>query len=178
MVNHQLSIKNSGVSKMDFFKIALPIIFLLLLGCSSSIEAKQDRIASLDAYWAEVSRCVKEGDFQGYSSTIHPEGVLVAGTGKKAYPLTKALSNWEKNFTATKAGETTEGVSFKFSERLGDETTAHETGMFLYWKAHADGKKKIEYIHLAALLVMKNGEWKILMEHQKSKGTKEEWDAL
>ena len=30
----------------------------------------------------------------------------------------------------------------------------------------------------ADLLLKKDGKWKIIMEYQKSRGTKEEWDAL
>ena len=70
------------------------------------------------------------------------------------------------------------GVSFRFSKRIGDETTAFETGMFLYYQIKPDGKKRTEYIHLEALLLKKSDGWKILMENQKAKGTKAEWDKL
>jgi hypothetical protein len=40
-----------------------------------------------------------------------------------------------------------------------------------------DGKKKMDYINFEALLV-KDGPWKIMMEYQKSKATKEDWDKL
>jgi hypothetical protein len=153
----------------------LPV--LLLVSCTSVTLPATDRLQELDAYWKEVSRCVGEGDFKGYSATCHEEGVLVAGTSNKAYSLNKALSNWEKNFINTKSGKMPAGVEFRLSKRLGDESTAHETGMFLYWEVK-EGKRINEYIHLEALLIKKNGRWLMLMEYQKSKGTKAEWDAL
>jgi hypothetical protein len=69
-------------------------------------------------------------------------------------------------------------VSFRFSQRLHDATTAHETGMFLYTATGPDGQEKPEYIEFQALLVKGDGKWRILMEYQKSKSTREAWEAL
>ena len=69
-------------------------------------------------------------------------------------------------------------VAFRFSQRFGDATTAHETGIFRYSATNAEGETKIEFIHLQALLVKKAEGWKILMEYQKSPATAAEWQAL
>ena len=135
------------------------------------------RLAELDAYWAEVSRCVKEGDFEGYTATFHKDGVLVAGSKNEAYPISQALDRWEIDFTETKSGEITASVEFRFSKRLGDKTTAHETGMFFYSRVNADGTKTLNYMEFEALLI-KCGTWKIMMEYQKSEGTEEQWNKL
>lgn len=160
------------------------MIFVFALGllCSSIPSAAEDvkdpRVAQLDTFWSEVSRSVGEGDFPAYKATCHPEGVLVSGIKKTSSPLSVALARWEKEFTATKSGEMKASVAFRFSQRLGDETTAHETGIFLYSSAGPDGKPNQEYIHFEVLLVKKDGHWMTLMEYQKSKASREEWDAL
>ena len=69
-------------------------------------------------------------------------------------------------------------VAFRFSQRFGDATTAHETGIFRYTATTADGETKVEFIHFQALLLKKKAGWKILMEYQKSPAAEEEWDAL
>ncbi len=135
------------------------------------------RTNELDAYWAEVSRAVAEGDFKGYSATCHKAGVLVSGTTQTSQPLSEALARWKKDFVQTKSGKIKASVKFRFSQRIGDKTTAHETGMFLYTSVDSEGTRKEDYIHLEALLVKKQ-TWKILMEYQKSAGTAQEWAAL
>ena len=146
-------------------------------GESASSEAA--RLAELDAYWAEVSRCVEEGDFAGYVATCHPEGVLVAGTRGLSQPLSDALKRWEKDFIDAKSGAIKASVAFRFSQRLGDATTAHETGIFLYWNTAGGGPPKKEYVHFQALLLKNDkGEWKVMMEYQQSRATKEEWEKL
>jgi hypothetical protein len=135
------------------------------------------RLAELDSFWAEISRTVREGDFEAYTATCHGEGVLVSGIKNTSEPLSKALARWKQEFADTKSGKIKASVEFRFSKRIGDETTALETGIFLYSSTTADGQVKKEYIHFEELLVKRNG-WKGLMENQKSKATREEWEAL
>lgn len=149
----------------------------VLMSLSGILAADEARLAELDAYWAEVSRAVGSGDFEGYQATCHPEGVLVSGSRQSSQPLAKALARWKPEFDATKTGKIKASVEFRFSKRLNDETTAHETGIFLYSSTNADGNTTKEYVHFEGLLVKKD-RWKILMEFQKSKATPEEWDAL
>lgn len=149
---------------------------LCLLSCSLRAD-EASRLGELDAYWKDVSRAVAAGDFTAYAATCHADGVLVSGTKKTSYPLTEALARWEPEFQDTAAGKIKASVEFRFSQRIGDRSTAHETGMFLYSTVDADGHTKKAYIHFEALL-LKRGTWKIMMEYQKSEGTKEEWDAL
>jgi hypothetical protein len=157
------------------------IVILVLLGFPDFLfaeDAKGPKTAELTAFWAEVSRSVHEGDFEAYVATCHPDGVLVSGVKKSSSPLSEALARWKKEFTATRSGEMKANVEFRFSRRFGDETTAHETGIFFYSGVAPDGKKIEEYIHFEILLVKTGGSWKTLMEYQKSKATPQEWEAL
>ncbi|MCH1502424.1 MAG: hypothetical protein L7V86_02470 [Verrucomicrobiales bacterium] len=137
------------------------------------------REAALDALWAEVSRSVMEGDFAGYSATCHPDGVLVSGSKAQSYPLSKALAGWKQGFEDTKAGKMKASVAFRFSQRFGDATTAHETGIFLYTSEPTGGEANKAYIDFEALLLKDGeGEWKVMMEYQKSAVNEEAWEAL
>lgn len=133
------------------------------------------RLAELDAYWREASRTVREGDFAGYKATYHDDAVLV--TLKDSVPIGQALARWKPGFDNTRAGAMKAGVQFRFSRRVGDDTTAHESGIFLYSETGADGKRKDSPVHFEALLI-KRGGWKMVMEYQKHPATQAEWDAL
>ena len=153
-------------------------IFLCCAQISGAADTPDARLAELDAYWDTVSRAVAEGDFEGYKATCHPEGVLVSGSKKTSHPLSVALARWEKDFTATKAGRVKASVEFRFSQRFGDAATAHETGIFLYTSEDSEGRVTRKHIHFEALLVKRRGDWKILMEYQKSKVERGQWEAL
>lgn len=132
--------------------------------------------AELDVYWAEVSRTVAEGDFDGYASLYHPDAVLVAGSSG-SLPIEKALAGWKQGFDDTRDGKAEAGVEFRFISRVNDETTAHETGVFRYTLESADGEDVVALVHFEALLVKKDGRWLMVMEYQKQPATDAEWDA-
>jgi hypothetical protein len=93
--------------------------------------------------------------------------------------MTTALARWKARFDNTKEGRQMDTVDFRFSERIGDETTAFEKGIFYFTSHDSSGNLKSEtYIHIEAVLVKRNERWLCLVEHQKSIATKEEWDAL
>lgn len=141
-------------------------------------DSGQARLGELDAYWALVSRAVNEGDFEAYTATCHAEGVLVSGSKQMSQPLATALARWRQDFVDTRSGKVKASVEFRFSRRVGDATTAHETGIFCYTSQAPGGPIKREYIHLEALLLKKQDGWKILMENQQGPATEAEWEAL
>jgi hypothetical protein len=135
------------------------------------------RLSALNAYWTEVARAVGSGDFEAYRATCHEAGVLVSGAKKTSYPLALALERWKQGFLDTRAGRMQATVHFRFSQRWGDTTTAHETGIFRYATSDASGQGTTNYVHFEALL-SKQGTWKILMEYQKGPATQDDWDRL
>ena len=140
-------------------------------------QAASAQVATeLDTYWGELSRTVVEGDFEGYAILYHPDAVLVAG-GSRTYPIATALAGWKQGFDDTRDGRAVAGVEFRFTERLNDETTAHDTGMFRYTFDPEDGKGMVALVHFEALLVKKDGRWLMVMEYQKGSATDEEWAA-
>jgi ketosteroid isomerase-like protein len=178
---------------MKKIKTVLNLIFILNIATNyasyptsvmiGEMQTSKDslRLAELDNFWAEVSRTVNEGDFEGYKATYHEDAVVVFTTreNKASISITKALQNWKQDFIDTKEGRTQNSVEFRFSQRIGDETTAHETGIFVFQSK--DGSVKANpkrFIHFEALLVKRDNAWLMVMEYQKSKATEEEWELL
>jgi ketosteroid isomerase-like protein len=150
---------------------------LLLVVSQTSFADQNERLAELDAYWAGAARTVREGDFEGYSATYHQDAILVSGAKKESYPISKALAGWKQGFVDTKTKKMKANVEFRFTQRLGDDTTAHETGMFHYWTVDADGKTTDAYVHFEGLLIKKKTGWKLMMEYQTSPATLSQWNA-
>lgn len=143
--------------------------------------ADSTRLAELDQFWLKLAKTVQEGNFEGYKALYHKDAIVVfaSGNNKTSMPIGKALSAWKKGFADTKEGNQIDKVAFRFSQRIGDETTAHETGIFIFSSVDNTGKVKGKYIiHFEMLFEKKENEWYALMEYQKSEGTQEEWDAL
>jgi hypothetical protein len=132
--------------------------------------------AELDAYWTELSRTVAEGDFEGYSELYHPDAVLVM-QGSGSVPIGNALAAWKQGFDDTRDGNAVAGVEFRFTGRLHDATTAHESGIFRYTMEPGEGDAVVALVWFEALLVKKDGRWLMVMEYQKEPATDEDWVA-
>ncbi|HAM70301.1 MAG TPA: hypothetical protein DCM86_01485, partial [Verrucomicrobiales bacterium] len=159
------------------------LLVLLLLGSGDGSPAgaaeagAESRLGELDRFWARIARAVREGDFEAYQATCHPDGVLVRGAARTTLPLTEALAGWKAGFVETRSGRVKAGVEFRFSQRLGEASSAHETGIFHYFTITADGERKESYVHFEAVLI-KRGGWQTLTEYQKAPATRAEWEAL
>lgn len=144
-------------------------------------EKDSSRISELNSYWKQISKVVKDGDIEGYRATYHKDAVIIFATGnnKTSVSLSTALEGWKKGFQDTKDGKMKANVEFRFSQRIGNETTAHETGIFRYSSTDTSSKVSESYIiHFEMLLVKRNNKWFGVMEYQKSVATQKEWDAL
>lgn len=153
-----------------------PTVLMMLMTPQSVFSSDQGQVDTLNAFWEEASRVVAEGDFNAYKASYHEDAVLVSTSAKTSYPISQALIKWEQGFNDTRAGNLVASVEFRFTQRLHDATTAHETGIFHYSAIPVDGEPSEAYVHFEALLVNKNG-WKTVMEFQKLIATKEEWQA-
>jgi len=149
----------------------------ICLAPSILAAVEEARLEELNAYWTEVSRAVRDGDFEAYKATCDDEGVLVSISRRSSVPLSQALARWKPGIDDTKAGKQRSSVAFKFGQRLGDDTTAHETGIFHYVSVDSKGERQDDYLHFEGLLLKKDG-WKMVMEYQKTAATLAEWDAL
>lgn len=142
------------------------------------VNVQPDPTPEVDAYWAEVSRTVAEGDFDGYAALYHPDAVLVNGISGESYPISDALDGWKQGFLDTQDGKMSASVEFRFSKRIHGETTAHDTGIFCYTSQMEGEDPQPIYIHFQGLLVKKDGQCLMTMEYQMASATEEEWKAL
>lgn len=124
-----------------------------------------------------MARTIQEGDFEGYSRLYHPDAVLVELVSGTSHPIAQGLARWKQGFLDTHDGKARASVSFHFTQRLHDETTALETGIFRYTFKPEGGDETVYMAHLESLLVRMNGRWVTLMEYQKQPATEEEWKA-
>ena len=106
------------------------------------------RIQELNKYWNNLVKTVIKGDFEGYRKAYHKDAVIVltAGKNKTSSPAEEILARWKQGFVDTKRGRNISNVEFRFSQRLGDTTTAHETGIFQYTTSKSDGSNKVKYL--------------------------------
>lgn len=153
------------------------VLATVLFTALTALPAAGQTEVELDAYWAELARTVADGDFDGYAAGYHDDAVLVSLGSGTSYPISEALAGWKEGFDDTVAGRASAGVEFRFTQRLSDATTAHETGMFRYFIGSPGEEPQVALFHFEGLLVKQEGGWKMIMEYQKEPATEAEWEA-
>jgi len=153
-------------------------IFTLILTLSN-ITAQETSVAlEIDTAWEKLKKTISKGDFNSFKSVYHQDAIFVNGILKKSYPIKNAFDGWKQGFDDTKSGIISAHLDVRFSQRLYDNTSAHEIGIFHYYTINKDGKLSDSYVHFESLWVKKNNKWLMIMEYQKSSTDKDEWNEL
>lgn len=156
-----------------------------LTACTSAIflmafsivgQANDQMSAEINAnVWNLISRTVVENDISGMANAYHPDAVLV--TQKGTFPISSTLERWGKGMEEIITAGSSADVSFRFTRRIDNAETAFESGMFRYVLTDSDGEEQVSIFAFEALLIKKEGQWKILMERQIKEVGEKEWSA-
>ena len=156
-----------------------PLTALLTLGAATLLAATapSPTTATIDAdVWSAVAASVVHDDIAAMGRTYHPDAVLVTNDGTRS--IATALAGWGKGMVDNKSKGIRATVEFRFTKRQDDVQTAFETGVFKYTVIDKAGVSTPSYRRLEALLVKRQGKWRILMERQLDAVTEKEWDAI
>jgi len=166
-------------------QITIILIAILLIPFAAMSDNHADKKAELDAYWKQVSQTVQTGDAAGYQALYHSDAVVVTGRalGDGGPGSTSLISDmikkWQAGFDKTKAGEINANVIFRFSDTAVGSGSAHQTGVFHYFTVNNTTRDRYDvYVNFDALLVKKDGKWLMVMEHQKSLSSRDEFITI
>lgn len=155
------------------------LVAILSLGASTLLAslAPSPTSAVIDAdVWKPIAASVVNDDIGAMGRTYHPDAVLVSNDGTRS--IASALAGWGKDMVANKAKGTRATVEFRFTKRQDDTETAFETGVFKYTVIDKAGVSTPSYRRLEALLVKRQGKWRIVMERQLEAVTEATWNAI
>ena len=126
--------------------------------------------------WSIISEAVAANDCDKMASVYHPDAVLVSTAGSIA--VATQLVTWGQGMEKIMTEGRSANVSFRFSSRQGDRTTAFECGIFRYAETNAAGVEEPRFVYLEALFVKKEGRWLMVMERQLAAADESAWNAL
>jgi ketosteroid isomerase-like protein len=157
-------------------KISKCLTALLFLTFSVGVLADAHVSTDIDeTVWEVVSQTVVDNDIVGMASVYHPDAVLVSQKG--TYTIASTLARWGEGMEKIQSEGSKADVSFSFGHRQDTDETAFESGMFRYVLTDVAGEEQVEIIAFEALLVKKDGQWKILMERQLHEVSEADWSA-
>ena len=153
-------------------------IFLVSIVLVQFSFSESDVIEELNSSWDIIKKSVNNGDFRKFKTMYHRDAILVNGIKERTYPIRNAFDGWEQGFKDTKAGDMDANLELKFSQRIFDNSTAHETGIFHYYTINQSGEISDSFIYFESLWIKKQNKWFMVMENQLSRASKTGWDSF
>ena len=130
----------------------------------------------IDSLWAAVSGTVASNDCAGMAALYHPDAVLVSSDSTMA--VSEKMTVWNEGMEKIRAEGRSASVSFRFSSRQHDVSTAFDCGIFRYAETDAAGVEQPVFVKLEALMVKKDGQWLMMMERQLEATDEAAWELL
>ena len=137
----------------------LGALCVLAMGVAApSAVQGQDIRSELDALWERVVQSVRTGDPDLYLSTYHPDAIFVSARRGISRTVVADVEANRDAWRATAEGRADRDLEFRFTRRIHDGNSAHETGLFRYTSVEG-GTRSVATIHFTAALVKVDGEW-------------------
>ncbi len=159
-----------------FLAAALLLIPLLAHGQRPPVSPQPANPAILKAIdadvWLPYSKAFAEGKPADYIA-LHSKSLLrVMGDLKYVDPYDGFARNMTEMFDTLKKQNTKVSIQFRFTERIANQDTASERGVYEFTLTDAKGKVTRNYSRFHNFLKKEGGKWKIVMDYDSGeKGT-------
>lgn len=150
--------------------------FVVLQTLTVQAKSVDSATKETDILYKTLIQSVVQFNFDLMASTYHQDAVLV--TPKKTTAISNALKRWRNEGLKLKDQGGSATLSFRFSSRVINNTTAFEKGIYRYSTISKEGIETVYYAHFEDLNVKKGNTWLTLMENQTQKATLKEWNKL
>lgn len=120
--------------------------------------------------WLPFIKAFAEGDAGGYIALHSKDLIRPMGDAKRIEPYDKWTAGTRGMFKSFAERGTKIAIDFRFLERIANEDTASERGIFEFSMTNAKGETQKSYGKFHVILKKVAGTWKILMDYDSSEG--------
>ncbi len=148
----------------------LIIIFLLTCFTTSSIFAqKKVHLEAINTTWAKFYEAFETLDYT-LMAEIHSKDLVRVSGGRSIIDYDTYVNNYKATFERDKTAGQTNHISLRFFERICNETTASERGIYKLVRNKGTDREQAYYGQFHVLFKKMDGEWKITMDYDSSEG--------
>jgi hypothetical protein len=126
--------------------------------------------------WKPIIKSVLESDYETHAACYHPSAVVVMEMNNQSMTGKQWLENVKIDFAKLKDAPKSTYLKLRFDKRIFSSNTAFETGVYSYSAIDENRIRRTSYTSFESLAVRENGNWQIIMEHQKERVTIKEWE--
>ncbi|WP_299116084.1 nuclear transport factor 2 family protein [uncultured Winogradskyella sp.] len=150
------------------FKYILPLYFFVLTVNNGNSQTKDD-LKSINTTWAKFYKAFETLDHI-LMADIHSKDLVRVSGGKRILDYETYINNYKTRFERDKKIGQTSDISLRFFERLVNNNTASERGIYKLVRNKGTEKEKAYYGQFHVIFKKVDGQWKIVMDYDSSEG--------
>ncbi len=151
-----------------FKKLLIFTVFLSLFtlqGHSQSFKNLKD----INKTWEKFYKAFDSLDYT-LMADIHSEKLIRISGGNRITDYKTYINNYKATFDRAKENKTSNTISLRFFERISNDSTASERGVYKLTRIENGKAPKSYYGQFHVIFIKENNTWKILMDYDSSEG--------
>ncbi|MEO1031439.1 MAG: nuclear transport factor 2 family protein [Bacteroidota bacterium] len=130
---------------------------------------KKTDLQDINTTWAKFYKAFETLDYT-LMAEIHAKDLVRVSGGRRIIDYDSYINNYKAGFERDKAAGQTSNISLRFFERLCNDSTASERGIYKLVRNKGTDKAQAYYGQFHVLFKKRDGQWKIIMDYDSSEG--------
>ncbi len=147
-------------------KVISSLVFLLLFVSTSNAQSI-DNLKIINTVWSKFYKAFETLDYT-LMAEIHAKELVRISGGKRILDYDTYVNNYKSGYKRDKETNQTSNISLRFFERINNDSTASERGIYKLVRNKGTEKEKAYYGQFHVLFKKTNDEWKIIMDYDSS----------
>lgn len=144
-------------------KISVLALFLVVSFNQSNAQ-HIDHLKAINGVWSKFYSAFETLDYT-LMAGIHAKDLVRVSGGKNILDYNTYINNYKSGFQRDKDANVTSTISLRFFERINNDSTASERGIYKLIRNKDTETEQTYYGQFHVLFRKTNGEWKIIMDY-------------
>lgn len=148
-------------------RTSLFVILLFTLYTNHADAQNLENLKEINQVWDKFYKAFETQDYS-LMADIHSEKLIRISGGQSIIDYDTYISNYEVGFKRDVNNKDTSTISLRFFERINNNSTASERGIYKLIRNQGKANEKMYYGQFHVILTKDNGIWKITMDYDSS----------
>lgn len=151
------------------FKRIIYLLIVLAISTQFGTTQNADNLKDINAVWAKFYQAFETLDYT-LMAEIHSEDLVRVSGGRRILDYDTYINNYKAGFERDKKAGVTSHISLRFFERLNNDNSASERGVYKLVRNKGKTDEQAYYGQFHVLFKKLDGQWKITMDYDSSEG--------
>lgn len=151
-------------------KLKISLLIIICFLCTHTVKAQKTlNLKDINTVWAKFYKAFETLDYT-LMAEIHSEDLVRVSGGRRILDYDTYIANYKASYKRDKDANQTSHISLRFFERINNDSTASERGIYKLVRNKGTNKEQAYYGQFHVLFKKIDGEWKITTDYDSSEG--------